>query len=87
MSSHPGPFFTIEVYKKTYENAIFPPILANITGEVIHSPLTSFSLHEEVAESEIQSDDNPSILPHSTRYPSGRLHKLRIHTDAEQSNY
>src|SRR5438552_11903083 len=32
------PFFTIEAYKTTYENAIFPPLLPNVTGEAIHSP-------------------------------------------------
>ena len=60
------PFFTIEAYKKTYENVIFPPILANVTGEAIHPPPTSFPSDAEVFESEIQFDDDPSVLPPST---------------------
>ena len=81
------PFFTIEAYKKTYENVIFPPILANITGEAIHSPSASFPSDEEASEYETQSDGDPSVLPPSTRCPPGRPHKRRIHTDAEQPDH
>ena len=54
------------LYKKTYKNAIFPSILANVTGEAIHSPSALFALEEKASEFEFQFNDDSSILPDST---------------------
>src|SRR5579859_6205870 len=66
-------FFTIESYKKTYEQTLFPLDLTNINGDVLHSPLTTASDDEG---SELEPDD--SVLPPSTRHPPGRPKKRRI---------
>ena len=64
--------FTIEAYKKTYEQPIIPLDLTNVNGDAIHSPPTVVS-DEEASEPE---DD--SVLPPSTRRPPGRPPKRRI---------
>ena len=71
-------FFTIEAYKKTYENAIFPPILANVTSDIIHSPPSLLESDEELSDS-----DDDSVLPPSTRRPPGRPKKRRIRSNGE----
>ena len=59
-------------FEKTYENLIFPPVLANVTGDAIHSPQVL------VSDEELSESDNDTVIPPSTRRPPGRLRKRRI---------
>lgn len=70
-------FFTILAYQKTYEQAIFPPLLENVTGDAIHSPPTILS-DEGASDS-----DEDIVLPPSTRRPAGRPKKRRIRASIE----
>jgi hypothetical protein len=63
-------FFTIESYKKIYEQTLFPLDLTNVNGDALRSPASDDD------GSELEPDD--LVLPPSTRRPPGRPKKRRI---------
>jgi len=69
-----APFFTIEWYKKTYEQPLFPLDFTNVNGDTLH-PLPNAVSEDEGSERE---PDEPDVLPPSTRRPPGRPKKRRI---------
>ena len=76
------PFFTLEFYRKTYENAIFHPLLGNYQFPLIEM-LENAS---EIDDNEEQSDEE-SLLPPNTRRPSGRPQKRWIRGGMDQNRY
>ena len=72
-------FFTIESYKKIYEQTLLPLDLATVNGDALHSPPTTASDDEG---SELEPDD--SVLPPSTRRPPGRPRKRRIRGQVDE---
>src|SRR5579859_3421361 len=79
--SYVASFFTIESYKKTYEQTLFPLDLTNVNGDAIHSPPTGSPISDDKV-SEHELDD--SVLPPSTRRPPGRPKKRRIHGELDE---
>ena len=78
------PFFTIAAYKKIYEQPLIPLDLSNVNGDAIHSPPGTVASDQEESESE---EDDPDVLPPSTRRPPGRPRKRRIrgkHDDVDR---
>src|SRR5579859_3106260 len=72
--------FTIEAYKKTYEQPLFPLHLANVNGDARHDAQNS----DSELESEESDDDTLDVLPPSTRHPPGRPKNRRIRGQHEQ---
>jgi zinc finger SWIM domain-containing protein 3 len=75
------PFFTLEYYRKTYENAIMHPL----TGDY-SLPLQPLNLDEFDEFEDISDVDEDSLLPPSTRRPTGRPRKRRIRDAVEKIN-
>jgi hypothetical protein len=66
-------FFTLEGYKKTYEQPLFPLDLKNVTGDVVHAPpCVPFTVSHSSLDSDSDSGDSDAtdFRPPSSHHPS-----------------
>jgi hypothetical protein len=77
------PFFTLQFYRSTYENAIFHPLSGNYHSS--SSDAIDSGENEDVAEADESDED--FLQPPSTRRPPGRPQKRRIRGTLEQDRY
>src|SRR5579859_1566069 len=68
-NTYTKPFFTLNYFRKTYQNAIFHPLTGDYT-----QPLSDSDDDIE----DISDIDEDTLLPPSTRRPTGRPKKRRI---------
>jgi hypothetical protein len=79
--SYVASFFTIESYKKTYVQTLFPLDLTNVNGDALYSPPTGTPVSDDEG-SEHELDD--SVLPPSTCRPPGQPKKHRIRRELDE---